>query len=226
VLNLTLRPKPASSENFTPKSLRRRRKDAAHLAATAASNVAYDIVKNVVKPLLPDRAIIWISRAVVVVIGVGSWLIALGPQELLAWFIWAALSIMVNCFFWPLIGGLYWRRMNKHAARWGMIAGFAVTLATFAMCGTTVWIDGIPFYAVLPGFIASTATTIILALLTRPHSEELLRETLTGAFLKLRGSDGARYLSSPPLPPSLPCLRLPPLSSATRFIAFPLRASL
>lgn len=156
------------------------------LMVTAASNVAYDIVKNVIKPTISERAVAWIGRAVVVIAGVGSWLLALGPQEMLAWFIWAALSIMVNCFFWPIIGGLYWKRMNKHAARWSMIVGFIVTLASFATWGKTVKVLEIPLYTVFPGFIASTAVTLVLAFATKPHSEELLRETLTGAFLRAR----------------------------------------
>jgi len=154
------------------------------LMLTAANNVAYDIVKRVLRPSISDRAVIWIGRAVVVVVGVGSWLIALGPQDLLAWFIWAALSIMVNCFFWPIIGGLYWRRMNKHAAMWGMIAGFVATLASFAIWGKTIKVGDVPVYSVLPGFVASTITTLALAFATKPHSEEVLRETFTGAFLR------------------------------------------
>jgi SSS family solute:Na+ symporter len=77
------------------------------LMLTATNNVAYDIVKRVLKPSTSGMAVIRIGRAVVVAVGVGSWLIALGPQDLLGWFIWAALSIMVNCFFWLIIGGLY-----------------------------------------------------------------------------------------------------------------------
>jgi Na+/proline symporter len=108
----------------------------AYLIAIAV--IAYFGAKRVLRPSISDRAVIWIGRAVVVVIGVGSWLIALGPQDLLAWLIWAAPSIMVNCFFWPIIGGLYWRRMNKHAAKWGMVAGFVATLASFAIGGKTI----------------------------------------------------------------------------------------
>ncbi|MHC1627607.1 MAG: sodium:solute symporter family protein [Candidatus Nezhaarchaeales archaeon] len=157
------------------------------LMVTAASNIAYDVVKNVIKPTISDRAIMWISRIVVLIVGVGSWLLALTPQPLLAWFIWAALSLMVNCFFWPIIGGLYWKRMNKHAARWGMLVGFIVTLASFAIWGKTIMIPGVvAMYAVVPGFIASTIVTIILAYATKPHPEELLRETLTGAFIKAK----------------------------------------
>jgi SSS family solute:Na+ symporter len=156
------------------------------LMLTAANNVAYDIVKRALRPSIPDKAVIWIGRAVVVAVGVGSWFIALGPQDLLAWFIWAALSIMVNCFFWPIIGGLYWRRMNKHAARWGMITGFVVTLASFAIWGKTIKIGDIPVYTVLPGFVASTVVTLILAFVTKPHSEEVLRKTFTGPFLRTK----------------------------------------
>jgi len=155
------------------------------LMLTAANNVAYDVVKRALKPSMSDRTVIWIGRAVVVAAGVGSWLVALGPQDLLAWFIWAALSIMVNCFFWPIVGGLYWRRMNKHAARWGMITGFVVTLASFAVWGKTIKIGDIPVYSVLPGFVASTVVTLALALATKPHSEKVLRETLTGPFLRV-----------------------------------------
>jgi SSS family solute:Na+ symporter len=154
------------------------------LMLTAASNVAYDIVKRVLRPSISDRAVIWIGRIVVVAVGVGSWLIALGPQDLLAWFIWAALSIMVDCFFWPIIGGLYWKRMNKHAARWSMIAGFMVTLVSFAVWGKTIKIGDVPVYSVLPGFVTSTAVTLILAFATKPHSEKVLRETFTGTFLR------------------------------------------
>jgi len=155
------------------------------LMLTAANSIAYDVIKRVVRPSTSDRAVIWIVRAVVVIVGVGSWLIALGPQDLLAWFIWAALSIMVNCFFWPIIGGLYWRRMNKHAARWSMIAGFVTTLASFAVWGKTIKIGGVPVYSVFPGFVASTVVTLVLAFVTRPQGEEVLRETLTGAFLRV-----------------------------------------
>ncbi|MGC8936439.1 MAG: sodium:solute symporter family protein [Candidatus Methanomethylicaceae archaeon] len=154
------------------------------LLVTAASNISYDVVKNVFRPQTSDRAITWMSRLVVLIVGISSWYISLTPQPMLAWFIWAALSLMVNCFFWPVIGGLYWKRMNKHAARWGMLAGFIVTLISFAIWGKNIIIPGVvALYAVVPGLIASTAFTLLLAFLTKPHSEDILKETLTGPFI-------------------------------------------
>ncbi|MCS7098165.1 MAG: sodium:solute symporter [Candidatus Methanomethyliaceae archaeon] len=155
------------------------------LLVTAASNISYDIVKKVIRPNLSDNALKWISRIVIIIIGVTSWWLSLTPQPMLAWFIWAALSIMVSCFFWPIIGGLYWRRMNKHAARWGMLAGFITTLISFWIWGRNIIIPGVvALYAVVPGFIASTAVTLILSFITKPHSEGLLKETLTGRFIR------------------------------------------
>lgn len=155
------------------------------LLVTAASNIAYDVIKNVVKPTISERAVTWISRIVVVVVGISAWSLAITPQPMLAWFIWAALAMITNCFFWPIIGGLYWRRMNKHAARWGILAGLVVTLISFAIWGKTIAIPGVvAMYTVVPGFIASTVVTLILAFVTKPHPEEVLKATLTGPFLR------------------------------------------
>ena len=140
------------------------------LILTAASNISYDIVRNVLKPEMSERATKWIGRVVVIVVGLGSLFIALNPQPLLAWFIWAALSLMVNCFFWPIIGGIYWKKMNKHAARWSMITGFIVTTATFVVFGKTVKIFDIPLYSVLPGFVASSLAAVVLSLALKTES--------------------------------------------------------
>jgi Na+/proline symporter len=122
---------------------------------------------------------------VILIIGIFSWWLSLTPQPMLAWFIWAALALMLNCFFWPIIGGLYWKRMNKHAARWCMIIGFITTSLSFTIWGKNIIIPGVlAVYAVVPGFIASTLTAIILSFITKPQSEKVLKETYTGPFLR------------------------------------------
>ncbi|MEM2621469.1 MAG: sodium:solute symporter [Candidatus Nezhaarchaeales archaeon] len=159
------------------------------LLVTAASNISYDIVKNVFKPTISERSIMWISRIVVLVLGIGSWSLTITPQPMLAWFIWAALGIALSSFFWPVVGGLFWRRMNKHAARWSMIAGLVVTLISFAIWGKNIVIPGVvAFYAAFPGIIASTIVAVVLSLVTKPHSEEVLKATSTGPFLRPKSS--------------------------------------
>lgn len=135
------------------------------LVLTAANNISYDVLKNALDKNISENALRKINMFVVPFIGFGSLAVALFPQQLLAWFIWAALSLMTNCFFFPIILGLYWKRMNKHAARLSMVAGFVVTLLTFAMYGKTIFIAGIPVYSVLPGFLASLAFAVGVSLL-------------------------------------------------------------
>ncbi len=137
------------------------------LILTASNNIAYDIIKNVLRSDISDRSLKVINRITVPVIGISSLLLALSPPQLLAWFIWAALSLMVNCFFFPIVLGIYWKRMNRQAARFSMISGFVVTTLTFALFGKTIRIASIPFYSVLPGFIASLLVAVILSLVLR-----------------------------------------------------------
>jgi Na+/proline symporter len=108
---------------------------------------------------------------VVFIVGFGSLTLALSPQPLLAWFVWAALSLMVNCFFFPIVLGIYWKRMNRHGARMSMITGFAVTTLTFAIFGKSITIVGIPVYSVLPGFLASLIISVFVSLLAGEKSE-------------------------------------------------------
>ncbi len=137
------------------------------LLLTFSSNVGYDIFKNLIKPNASEREVKLVSRLSVPVIGFISLYIALNPQPLLAWFIWSALALMVNCFFFPIVLGLYWKRMNRISALLSMLAGFVVTCVTFAIFGKTIVINGIPMYSVVPGFLASMICAIIPSILKR-----------------------------------------------------------
>ncbi|MCX8141579.1 MAG: sodium:solute symporter [Candidatus Nezhaarchaeota archaeon] len=165
------------------------------LLVTAASNISYDVVKNVFKPDISEKALTWISRGLVAAFGIIAWALTITPQPMLAWFIWAALSVIISTFLWPVLGGLYWRRMNKHAARWGMIVGL-VTSLVFVYLAYEYWgrvvrvvVDTTTLFVMfpsIPGLIASTIVTLILAYVTKPQSEQVLKETLTGPFLRAR----------------------------------------
>ncbi len=74
---------------------------------------------------------------------------------------------MANCFFFPIILGLYWSGMTKNGARASMISGLLLTILTFAIHGKTVWIFGIPVYSVLPGFIASFLSGILVSVVEK-----------------------------------------------------------
>ncbi len=142
------------------------------LMVTAATNVSYDIVKNVLKPDANERFLRSLGGVTVVIIGFASLYLALSPPQLLAWFVWSALSLMANCFFFPIVLGIYWKGMTRNAARFSMLAGFFVTVATFALHGKTVWILGLPVYASLPGFVAAFAAAVVVSIIEGKRREK------------------------------------------------------
>ncbi len=134
------------------------------LIVTTASNITYDILLKGLKVSVNGRAI---NSIVVILVGLSSVYFALHPQQLLAWLVWASLSLMVNCFFFPIILGLYWKGMTKHGARASMVVGGIVTILTFAIFGKTLWISNIPIYSVTPGFVASFVAGIAGSLIEK-----------------------------------------------------------
>ena len=137
------------------------------LIVTTASNITYDILAKAFGLNVNGRKFKVINAIIVFAVGLSSIYFALHPQQLLAWLIWASLSLMANCFFFPIILGLYWSGMTKNGARASMISGLLLTILTFAIHGKTVWIFGIPVYSVLPGFIASFLSGILVSVVEK-----------------------------------------------------------
>ncbi|MEM0330295.1 MAG: proline permease, partial [Archaeoglobaceae archaeon] len=137
------------------------------LILTATNSMSYDIVKNALGKEIGERKMRLFNAILVAIIGFSSLLIALTPQQMLAWIIWSGLALMANCFFFPIVLGLYWDRMTKNAARLSMLVGFIVTIVCFATYGRTIPIFGIPSYAAFPGFLASFLTAVVISLVEK-----------------------------------------------------------
>ena len=60
-------------------------------------------------------------------IGILTCLIALNPPDVIAWINLFAFGGLEATFFWPIIGGLYWRKGNSKAC----LASTTVGLITF-----------------------------------------------------------------------------------------------
>lgn len=68
-----------------------------------------------------------ISFGITAVIGILTCLIALNPPDVIAWINLFAFGGLEATFFWPIIGGLYWRKGNSKAC----LASTTVGLITF-----------------------------------------------------------------------------------------------
>jgi len=109
---------------------------------------------------------------------------ALNPPEMLVWLIWAGIGIMFATFSVPLLAGLYWRRATREGAIAAMALGLLSSLAFGAI--TYFRIAPLPVHFSLFGFIIAIGTMVVVSLLTRPHSQEVLDATLTGWYIQKR----------------------------------------
>ncbi len=148
----------------------------------AAGAVSNDIIKHHKKGEISDEKLVWISRAVVIVISVIALVIALGENKTimnLVSFAWAGFGAA----FGPLVLlALFWKRTNSKGAIAGIIVGFAVTILWNTFLGSGQIVDGLQItdaplyglYELLPGFILSALAVIVVSLITAKPSKEVV----------------------------------------------------
>ena len=151
----------------------------------ASSSVSNDIYKHFKGDSISDEKLVWISRAIVIIVAIIAALIALDPASSimsLVSFAWAGFGAA----FGPLmILSLFWKRTNKYGAIAGIITGFLVTVlwntflgsciigGMFDITGLTLDTPVTGVYELLPGFIIAFIVIFIVSILTAKPSEEM-----------------------------------------------------
>lgn len=142
-----------------------------------ASSVSKDIYKNLIKKDAPDKKVLWISRATVVVVAVIATVIAWDPESSIMNLVsdaWAGLG----CAFGPLVVlSLFWKRTNLPGAFAGIFTGGAfVILWDYIPFGSETMYAKTGIYSLLLGFFISLVAIVIVSLLTKAPSEEVLAD--------------------------------------------------
>ena len=140
-----------------------------------ASSVSKDIYKNLLKPDAPDKKVLWISRITVVIVAVIATVIAWDPNSSIMNLVsdaWAGLG----CAFGPLVVcSLFWKRTNLPGAFAGILSGgaFVIFWDYIPFDGGTMY-DKTGIYSLLLGFFISLLMIVIVSLLTKAPSKEVL----------------------------------------------------
>lgn len=150
---------------------------------TIGTTASWDIYKNMINPNADDKKITLYSRIVIVVVAIVTMILALNPPELLAWLIWMTIGITLSVFVIPIVSGLYWKRATKEGALASMIVGFIVAVVAGYI---HEFVQKLPVHFSLFGFIASIAAMIIVSMLTKPPSEEVIERTHTGMYIRVK----------------------------------------
>lgn len=121
-----------------------------------------------------DRKIKPASMILTIGLGVLVMLLALNPPDIIFFINLFAMGGLECSFFWPLIGGLFWRKGTKQAA----VSSSVISTAAYIFCYYNVTFAGIN--AVVWGLLAGAFTYFIVGKLT--YKNELDPEILEKCF--------------------------------------------
>ena len=137
----------------------------------ASSSFTSDIYKPLIRKNATNREILWVGRAVVLVVAVIAYFIASSKGDGAQ----AIMSLVENAWagfgsaFGPvIILSLFWRRFTYKGALAGVISGALVdVLWLFLLSGKT----GV--YELIPGFAVSMTVSVVATLLDKKPSDEI-----------------------------------------------------
>jgi SSS family transporter len=152
------------------------------LMLTIGTYFSWDIYKKILKPDAPDKRVLLVSQISVFVAAAVTLLMALNPPDMLVWLIWAGIGIMFATFAVPLLAGLYWRRATREGALAAMGLGLIASLTFGAI--SYFKIAKLPMHFSFYAFIIAVVAMIIISLMTKPTSEKVLDETMTGWYIQ------------------------------------------
>ena len=93
------------------------------------------------------------SLAVTFLIGILVFVLTLTPPDIIFWVNLFAMGGLECCFFWPIVGGVFYRKGTKQAALSSTIIGVAVYVISYQF-GLTVWGINSVVWGLLAGGIA------------------------------------------------------------------------
>lgn len=143
-----------------------------------ASSASKDIYKNILKPDAEDKKVLNISRITVVVIAVAACLIAWDPNSSIMALVSDAWAGLGSAFGPLVVCALFWKRTNLPGAVAGIISGglFVIIWDYLPIAGGQTPYAATGIYSLLLGFFISLICIVIVSLLTKAPSQEILAE--------------------------------------------------
>ncbi|MBN1754580.1 sodium/proline symporter [bacterium] len=132
----------------------------------AASSVARDVYQKIFHKEVHRKSLVFISRLIVLSLGLLSLLLAMTRSRVVFWFVLFAWSGLGASFGPLIILSLFWDRVT----RWGAFAGMVVGFSTTVIWKTTGLSNHV--YELVPAFIMAAIAIVIVSLLTRKTLEE------------------------------------------------------
>lgn len=140
----------------------------------ASSSVSQNFFRGIIYKKASDKLVMWVSRITVIIIAVIGAIIAANPDSSIfdiVSFAWAGFGAA----FGPVVlFALFWKRSNMWGALAGMLSGGCMVFLWKFLIKPLGGIWGI--YELLPAFIVACIAIVVVSLLTKAPSKEILDE--------------------------------------------------
>ncbi|EZH66443.1 proline:sodium symporter PutP [Bacillaceae bacterium JMAK1] len=137
----------------------------------SSSALAEDFYKGFIRPKASDKELVWLGRFGVILIAVIAMILGLDSDNTVLELVEYAWAGFGAAFGPVMLFSVFWRRMTS----WGAVAGIVTGGVT-----VIVWslIEGGIFelYELVPGFILASLAIVIVSLLNKKPSQEILDE--------------------------------------------------
>ncbi len=143
-----------------------------------ASSASKDIYKNLFHPEAEDKKVLRISRVTVFAVAVIAIVIAWNPESSIMNLVSDAWAGLGSAFGPLVVCSLFWKRTNLPGAVSGILSGglFVIVWDYLPIVGGQTPYAATGIYSLLPGFFISLLCIVIVSLLTRKPSQEILDE--------------------------------------------------
>ena len=143
-----------------------------------ASAVSEDLYHGVINPKADNKKVLNISRITVLAVAVLAYIIALDPNSSIMGLVSNAWAGFGSAFGPLVLLSLYWKRTNLPGAIAGIVSG-ALTVIVWdylPLVGGQTLGTATGLYSLAVGFVISLVLIVIVSLLTKAPSEEMLQE--------------------------------------------------
>ena len=138
----------------------------------ASSSFTNDIYKPLIRKNASDKELVWVARGVVAIVAIVAYFLASARGEGAQ----AIMDMVENA--WGLFGSafgpvvllsVFWKRFNYWGAVAGVLGGAIVDILWYNLLSTTTGV-----YELFPGFVVGMFCAVIVTLLTKAPSEEVV----------------------------------------------------
>ena len=136
-----------------------------------SSAITKDFYQVVFKKNVDDKKLVWVSRVSVILVALIAFVIALDPNSSVLGLVAYAWGGFGATFGPIVLLSLFWKRMTRNGALGGILVGGLTVLIWKQLSGGIF-----DLYEIVPGFLLSVIVIVVISLLDKEPSKEVLDE--------------------------------------------------